>query len=429
MQIGEFAKICKTKISVLRHYDKEGLLTPDYTDTFTGYRYYSKDQIQTFFEISALKEAGFSLGEIKEITSGAKGSEDKQLLFSKKQEKLKNTLQKLAAAKNLILGDDNSVEFIKTDNGNLAHYAGDIPCDKSQACSAMESAFIKKGYQRTSPFRTVKAKDGTYSLECDAVKLRDTLERVHEDIALSFEDDSRVVGKWQVEGEFSVVEDFFFQSKDTLKSTYLPRDTIYFLPNGEDYWCYSWTRGKLILTTGNGCRCINDYELFSLKEKTYMHIKLKSYYYRRGGKPTSLILSKLDDLSYKKEDLARKDNIDMPFVNDERVLGEWRCAGFVHHKEDFDPTVPFLLEVAYQKVEFFEGGRVKSTFTNGGYVDSPEMQEWTRGFVLRKWTQSACAYEIRKIGGKEYMFLEWKSGNYIYGALDTDYYVFERWEG
>lgn len=30
MQIGEFAKICHTKISVLRHYDKEGLLQPDY---------------------------------------------------------------------------------------------------------------------------------------------------------------------------------------------------------------------------------------------------------------------------------------------------------------------------------------------------------------------------------------------------------------
>ncbi|MBQ6819383.1 MAG: MerR family DNA-binding transcriptional regulator, partial [Clostridia bacterium] len=25
MQIGEFARICNTKISVLRHYDKEGL--------------------------------------------------------------------------------------------------------------------------------------------------------------------------------------------------------------------------------------------------------------------------------------------------------------------------------------------------------------------------------------------------------------------
>ena len=48
MQIGEFARICKTRISVLRHYDKEGLLSPDYVDNFTGYRYYSKEQIPVF---------------------------------------------------------------------------------------------------------------------------------------------------------------------------------------------------------------------------------------------------------------------------------------------------------------------------------------------------------------------------------------------
>ncbi|MDR0949886.1 MAG: MerR family transcriptional regulator, partial [Lachnospiraceae bacterium] len=55
MQIGEFAKICETKISVLRHYDKEGLLTPDFIDRFTGYRYYRADQIITFKKIAALK--------------------------------------------------------------------------------------------------------------------------------------------------------------------------------------------------------------------------------------------------------------------------------------------------------------------------------------------------------------------------------------
>ena len=49
MQIGEFAKICGTKITVLRHYDKEGLLEPDYVDAFTGYRYYSNEQIPVFF--------------------------------------------------------------------------------------------------------------------------------------------------------------------------------------------------------------------------------------------------------------------------------------------------------------------------------------------------------------------------------------------
>ena len=58
MQIGEFAMLCGTKISVLRHYDKEGLLSPDHVDRFTGYRYYAKEQISVFFSDFCFEEGG-----------------------------------------------------------------------------------------------------------------------------------------------------------------------------------------------------------------------------------------------------------------------------------------------------------------------------------------------------------------------------------
>ena len=59
MKIGEFAKLCGTKISVLRHYDREGLLEPQHIDEFSGYRYYTSEQILSFYRITALKKAGF----------------------------------------------------------------------------------------------------------------------------------------------------------------------------------------------------------------------------------------------------------------------------------------------------------------------------------------------------------------------------------
>ena len=95
MQIGEFAKICGTKITVLRHYDKEGLLEPDYVDAFTGYRYYSDEQISIFFRISALKKAGFSLMEIKKILASEQTNEALLDLFEKKQEELSVRLRQL----------------------------------------------------------------------------------------------------------------------------------------------------------------------------------------------------------------------------------------------------------------------------------------------------------------------------------------------
>ena len=65
MQIGDFAKLCNTRISVLRYYDRVGVLKPAYTDMLTGFRYYSEKQRHSFAKILALKEAGFSLPIIK----------------------------------------------------------------------------------------------------------------------------------------------------------------------------------------------------------------------------------------------------------------------------------------------------------------------------------------------------------------------------
>ena len=75
MKIGEFAKMMGMPISVLRHYDKEGLLCPDYVDHFSGYRYYSTDQIGQVQKIELLKSGGLSLKEIRDILKNADDNE------------------------------------------------------------------------------------------------------------------------------------------------------------------------------------------------------------------------------------------------------------------------------------------------------------------------------------------------------------------
>ena len=115
MQIGEFARICKTKISILRHYDKEGLLTPDYVDNFTGYRYYSHEQIETFLRITALKKGGFSLTEIKQILSSNQTNEQLLSLFRAKRALLSQTLQSLSEAEALILSENGDMSVFLTE--------------------------------------------------------------------------------------------------------------------------------------------------------------------------------------------------------------------------------------------------------------------------------------------------------------------------
>ncbi len=67
LKIGDFSKLSRISIRMLRHYDDIGLLAPKSTDTFTGYRYYSEDQLPTAGQIVALRDMGFGLAAIAKI--------------------------------------------------------------------------------------------------------------------------------------------------------------------------------------------------------------------------------------------------------------------------------------------------------------------------------------------------------------------------
>ncbi len=64
-KIGEFAKAGQVTVKALRYYARLGLLRPGWVDRFSGYRYYTDDQLQRLNRILALKELGFSLEQVK----------------------------------------------------------------------------------------------------------------------------------------------------------------------------------------------------------------------------------------------------------------------------------------------------------------------------------------------------------------------------
>jgi len=63
-KIGLFAQLCQVSVSALRYYDEIGLLKPGHVDRFTGYRYYTADQVPRLNRITGLKELGLSLETI-----------------------------------------------------------------------------------------------------------------------------------------------------------------------------------------------------------------------------------------------------------------------------------------------------------------------------------------------------------------------------
>ena len=66
-KIGDFSKLSKVSVKALRYYDEIGLLKPARVDPFTGYRYYSADQLPRLNRILALKDLGLSLQQIARL--------------------------------------------------------------------------------------------------------------------------------------------------------------------------------------------------------------------------------------------------------------------------------------------------------------------------------------------------------------------------
>lgn len=281
LRIGEFAEICETKISILRHYDKEGPLLPHFIDQFTGYRYYCVDQVMDFNKITALKKAGFSLKEIRNIIE--KSDNTSLILDSicEKQSQLMKLFSSLEEAKTIMLGSQSMLDTIITEDetGTILSLSVKNPIEDFQkSCEQLEDAAKKLNYQRISGFRTYGEPHSNHiDIVIDVIKLDHNFKTLNENIHIPFENDD-VVGKWEVIGDFLVKEDFFADMNNCETSYGDINKQIYFLPEGEKYWCYGWTKGFLILDNGRSTS-LNSYSIEDYNGEIYMFIQNKSYYY------------------------------------------------------------------------------------------------------------------------------------------------------
>jgi len=67
LKIGDFSKLAHVTVKTLRYYDELGLLKPVWSDRYSGYRFYSLEQLPRLNRILALKDLGFSLEQIREL--------------------------------------------------------------------------------------------------------------------------------------------------------------------------------------------------------------------------------------------------------------------------------------------------------------------------------------------------------------------------
>ncbi len=92
-RIGEFSIIAQVSGRLLRYYDELGLLSPEYTDPQTGYRYYSAGQLPRLNRILVLKELDLSLEQIAKLVDQHASADEIQGMLTLRKAQIEQSVQ------------------------------------------------------------------------------------------------------------------------------------------------------------------------------------------------------------------------------------------------------------------------------------------------------------------------------------------------
>ena len=92
LKIGDFSQLGQVSVRTLHHYDERGLLKPARIDDWTGYRFYSVEQLPRLNRILALKDLGFSLDQIGRLVDDDVPAEQLRGMLALRQAEIERQL-------------------------------------------------------------------------------------------------------------------------------------------------------------------------------------------------------------------------------------------------------------------------------------------------------------------------------------------------
>ncbi len=302
------------------------------------------------------------------------------------------------------------------------------PEQLAEAYSALCRTAGEQQCQIIGPFIEQWYDDTTVEVSVPVCRLEEDFDDSrNEDLNIPFEDDPDMVGRWKMVDQIPCMEAFCPGHPKAKGFFAIPE--IYFLPHGEKYWIFGWSKGVLLTRMGYPKQTSrNQYTVKELEGQRYLFVEMKlEDYHRYGGRPEIWVLRQMDHRAYSKAEIRRIDRLDRPFEEDPQILGLWEACACVRRPGEFDPDRLRLDEgsLFWKAVEFNPDGDCRVIYGDGTKYRKPDYA-WTKGWVLAPISGTAQAYERRRVKGAEYLFVQWKSGDYIYGGREPDYYVFRR---
>lgn len=118
LKIGEFSKLSRISIRMLRHYDEAGILKPQSVDSVTGYRFYGEQQLLHACKIQTLRQMGFGVNAIGEILSHYHDIDAQEAYLQAQKEYL---LQKQEILKGQLRLLDSTMEWFRKGGINMGY--------------------------------------------------------------------------------------------------------------------------------------------------------------------------------------------------------------------------------------------------------------------------------------------------------------------
>ena len=226
----------------------------------------------------------------------------------------------------------------------------------------------------------------------------------------SFINDENVIGKWELVGIANTKEEFL--NGNLLDDKDYSLKNLYFMKDGQDYWVISWTKDILY---------INGRENPYIIDGNMMYVTIKGIFDPNESKIA--VYKRVDNKEYTIDDIKIKDNTNIPFVEDNSLVGFWKVVDFVNNIESFDKDKKQSKYLAIESISASPSGKLDAHYNGGRTINTRYSKNYIVDLILK---DTLSKYEYRVINDKTYLFIEWKSGDYVFGGIINGYYVLEK---
>ena len=164
-QIGDMAKLFHISVSSLRYYESLGLLTPEFVDPETGYRYYSVRQFEALNTIRYLRALDMPLDEIADFLGNRDVCRIEQKLRDQKAEVVRRK-EELARIERKI---DNRLRMLADAQSSELDTVRVVEAPASRMVVMQDSLKIDSFFDMEAPIRRLEASQSGTSGATEAV--------------------------------------------------------------------------------------------------------------------------------------------------------------------------------------------------------------------------------------------------------------------